>query len=378
MSETVLVTGGAGFIGSALVRRLVGTTALRVVNIDKLTYAGNTESLAPVEQSERYVFEQADIADATSIRRILHEYQPRALIHLAAESHVDRSIDGPAPFIGTNVVGTFVLLAEALAYYEETKKRRNEETKKRKNEETKERGNEGTKKRRNEGTSGFRFVHVSTDEVFGSLGDSGRFTSDTPYDPSSPYSASKASSDHLVRAWHRTYGLPAVITNCSNNYGPYQFPEKLVPLTIIKALAGEQLPVYGKGENVRDWLYVDDHAAALQLVMERGVPGETYLIGGNSERRNIDVVRAICALLDELQPRAGLYEELITFVKDRPGHDYRYAIDASLIREQLGWSPAETFVSGLRKTVIWYLENEGWWRRVLSGEYRLERLGVRV
>jgi dTDP-glucose 4,6-dehydratase len=335
--DTVIVTGGAGFIGSAVVRRLIRMTEYRVVNVDKLTYAGNLASLDEVSDDPRYVFEQHDITDAAAMRRIFEQYAPRAVLHLAAESHVDRSIDEPGEFIQTNIVGTYTLLREAM---------------------------------RRRGT---RFVHVSTDEVFGSLGDDGMFSADTPYDPSSPYSASKAGADHLVRAWHRTYGLDAVVTNCSNNYGPYQFPEKLIPLTIIKALAGEALPVYGKGENVRDWLYVDDHAEALQLAMEEGKSGESYLVGGNSERRNIDVVREICAILDELRPRAQPHADLITFVKDRPGHDHRYAIE---ITKALGWQPRESFDTGLRKTVQWYIDNQEWWRRIMSGEYQGERLGT--
>ncbi|MGQ0560245.1 MAG: dTDP-glucose 4,6-dehydratase [Gemmatimonadota bacterium] len=337
MAKTVLVTGGAGFIGSALVRRLIRHTDYRVVNVDKLTYAGNLDSLAEVGDDARHIFEQLDIVDAAAVRRVFEQYQPDAVIHLAAESHVDRSIDGPAPFIETNIVGTFTLLSQA--------------------------------SRQN-----VRFIHVSTDEVFGSIAH-GRFDTHTPYDPSSPYSASKAAADHLVRAWGRTYGLLAIITNCSNNYGPYQFPEKLIPLTILKGIAGEAMPVYGKGENVRDWLYVEDHAEALQRVLEAGTPGETYLIGGNNERKNIDVVRAICRVLDELRPRAHKHEELITFVQDRPGHDLRYAIQPSVIP---GWTPRESFESGLRKTVQWYLDNEVWWRRVMSGEYKGERLGLRV
>ena len=343
--RTVMVTGGAGFIGSAVVRRLIDRSDWRVVNVDKLTYAGNLDSLGNAARSERHHFEHADIADAARMRGLLARYEPHAVLHLAAESHVDRSIDGPAPFIQTNIVGTFTLLDEATRYI------------------------------RTRNPRGFRFVHVSTDEVFGSIAE-GRFTSETPYDPSSPYSASKASADHLARAWQRTYGLPTIVTNCSNNYGPHQFPEKLIPLTILKAIAGEALPVYGQGENVRDWLYVDDHAEALHVVLERGVAGETYLFGGASERRNIDVVRSICGILHELRPRSGGYTELITFVDDRPGHDLRYAIDASHAHANLAWAPRETFESGLRKTVQWYLDNKTWWQRVLSGEYRGERLGL--
>jgi dTDP-glucose 4,6-dehydratase len=347
--STLLVTGGAGFIGSALVRKLVRETNHTVVNVDKLTYAGNLESLTEVEASPRYHFEQADVADAARMRALFAAYRPTGVLHLAAESHVDRSIDGPGEFVHTNVVGTFTLLQESLRHWREAFG----------------------------GGEGFRFLHVSTDEVFGSLGAAGYFTEDTPYAPNSPYSASKAASDHLVRAWHHTYGLPAVTTNCSNNYGPYQFPEKLIPLVIQRALAGEPLPVYGRGENVRDWLYVDDHADALVAAFERGRAGETYNVGGHNEQRNLAVVHALCALLDELAPdRAGPYARLITFVTDRPGHDARYAIDASKTARELGWTPKETFESGLRKTVAWYLANPRWCERVLSGAYRTERLGL--
>ncbi len=345
--QTILITGGAGFIGSAVVRRLIRETDYRVVNVDKLTYAGNLDSLDEVRNNKRYHFERADIADGPHMRALLQRYQPDAILHLAAESHVDRSIDRPAAFIESNIVGTFVLLEAALEYRESNIK-------------------------------DLRFVHVSTDEVFGSLGADGKFAPDTPYNPSSPYSASKAAADHLARAWQRTYDLSVIVTNCSNNYGPYQFPEKLIPLTILKGLAGEAIPVYGKGENVRDWLYVEDHAAALQLVLEQGEPGETYLVGGSEERRNIDVVRAICALLDELRPQGAPHDELIAFVRDRPGHDARYAIDASKITRELGWQPSVNFEEGLRRTVEWYLDNEDWWRRVLSGAYRGERLGLRL
>jgi dTDP-glucose 4,6-dehydratase len=345
--ETILVTGGAGFIGSAVVRRLIRETDCRVVNVDKLTYAGNPDSLAEVADHKRYHFEQTDIADGPHMRALLQRYQPDAILHLAAESHVDRSIDGPAAFIESNIVGTFVLLEAALEF-------------------------------RNAQGKELRFVHVSTDEVFGSLGSEGTFTGETPYNPSSPYSASKAAADHLARAWQRTYDLPVIVTNCSNNYGPYQFPEKLIPLTVLKGLAGEEMPVYGKGQNVRDWLYVEDHARALQMVLEKGKPGETYLVGGSEERRNIDVVTMICALLDEFQPRSAPHDELIAFVQDRPGHDARYAIDASKITNDLGWRPSVSFEEGLRRTVEWYIENEGWWRRVLSGAYRGERLGLRL
>jgi dTDP-glucose 4,6-dehydratase len=347
--STLLVTGGAGFIGSALVRKLVRETDHTVVNVDKLTYAGNLESLGEVEASPRYHFEQADIADAARVRALFARYRPAGVLHLAAESHVDRSIDGPGEFVQTNVVGTFTLLQESLRHWREA----------------------------SAGGDGFRFLHVSTDEVFGSLGAAGYFTEETPYAPNSPYSASKAASDHLVRAWHHTYGLPTVTTNCSNNYGPYQFPEKLIPLVIQRALAGEPLPVYGRGENVRDWLYVDDHADALVAAFERGRAGETYNVGGHNEQRNLDVVHALCALLDELAPDpAGPHARLITFVTDRPGHDARYAIDASKTARELGWAPKETFESGLRKTVAWYLANRRWCERVLSGAYRTERLGL--
>lgn len=348
---TILVTGGAGFIGSALIRRLIGGSAHTVVNVDKLTYAGNLESLESVAASDRYRFERADIAEAPAMRAIFERHQPAGVIHLAAESHVDRSIDGPSPFMATNVMGTFTLLEEALRYWQSL---------------------EGPARR------GFRFHHVSTDEVFGSLGATGAFNEQSQYAPSSPYAASKASADHLVRAWHQTYGLPVVTTNCSNNYGPFQFPEKLIPLMILKGLAGETMPVYGRGENVRDWLYVDDHAAALQLVFERGADGESYNVGGGAERRNVDVVRALCATLDELAPDPSRprRESLITFVTDRPGHDLRYAIDASKVERELGWRPSETFESGLRKTVRWYLDNRRWWERVRSGAYRGERLGL--
>jgi dTDP-glucose 4,6-dehydratase len=346
---TLFVTGGAGFIGSALVRKLVRETDYTVVNVDKLTYAGNLESLAELGGAPRHVFERADVADAARMRALFAEYRPAGVVHLAAESHVDRSIDGPAEFVHTNVVGTFALLQESLRYWREALG----------------------------AGSGFRFLHVSTDEVYGSLGADGLFTEQTPYAPNSPYSASKAAGDHLVRAWHHTYGLPAVTTNCSNNYGPYQFPEKLIPLVIQRALDGRPLPVYGRGENVRDWLYVDDHADALLAAFERGRAGETYNVGGHNEQRNVDVVRALCALLDELAPDpAGSYARLITFVTDRPGHDARYAVDASKAARELGWTPRETFETGLRKTVAWYLANRDWCARVLSGAYRTERLGL--
>jgi dTDP-glucose 4,6-dehydratase len=346
----ILVTGGAGFIGSALVRQLLSETQHEVVNLDKLTYAGNLDSLESVSGSPRYAFEQVDIRDAAEVRRVFEQHKPDAVMHLAAESHVDRSIDGPAEFIQTNVLGTFVMLEAALAHW---------------------RALEGGAK------DAFRFLHISTDEVYGSLGPDGLFTETTPYAPNSPYSASKAGSDHLVRAWHHTYGLPTLVTNCSNNYGPYQFPEKLIPVMILNALAGKPLPIYGKGDNVRDWLYVDDHARALRLVLERGTPGEIYNVGGHNEKQNIEVVRTICALLDELVPGSPHkpHESLFSYVKDRPGHDKRYAIDASKIGRELGWHPTETFETGLRKTVEWYLNNQPWCERVSSGAYR-ERLGL--
>lgn len=346
---TYLVTGGAGFIGSALVRQLIAETDHHVVNVDCLTYAGNLESLDVARDHPRHSFYKVDICDAAALRDVFDRTQPDAVLHLAAESHVDRSIDGPGAFIQTNVVGTFIVLQEALRHWR----------------------NQAPDRK-----AAFRFVHVSTDEVYGELGDDGLFTEETPYDPSSPYSASKAGSDHLARAWHRTYGLPVVVTNCSNNYGPFQFPEKLIPLMIQKGLAGQPLPVYGRGENIRDWLYVGDHAAALRLVLERGSAGETYNIGGENERRNIDVVREICRLLDELKPDpAGSHERLITHITDRPGHDFRYAIDASKLRRELGWSPREDFATGIRKTVEWYLGNTEWSERVMTGAYRGERLG---
>jgi dTDP-glucose 4,6-dehydratase len=345
----IVITGGAGFIGSALVRKVVGDAGDTVVNVDKLTYAGNLESVEPVSDSPRYRFERADIRDADVLRRIFERERPDAVIHLAAESHVDRSIDGPADFVQTNVVGTYTLLQEALRYWRTL--------------------DAGATKR-------FRFVNVSTDEVFGSLDGTARFTEASQYRPNSPYAASKASADHLARAWHRTYGLPVITTNCSNNYGPYQFPEKLIPLTIQNALAGRPLPVYSRGEHVRDWLFVDDHVDALLCVLANGTPGETYGIGGGSERHNIDVVRTICALVDELVPGATPRAELIRFVADRPGHDLRYAIDTGKIERELGWRPRESFESGLRRTVEWYLANQRWCERVQSGAYRGERLGL--
>ncbi len=350
LQRTLLVTGGAGFIGSALVRHLVANTDYHVVNVDALTYAGNLASVASVADSDRYRFEQVDICDAPEVQRLFHEYRPVGVMHLAAESHVDRSIDGPGAFVQTNVVGTSTLLEAARAYWQNLS---------------------------DEHSDGFRFLHVSTDEVYGSLGSAGLFTEETPYAPNSPYSASKASSDMLVRAWHHTYGLPVVTTNCSNNYGPYQFPEKLIPVVLLKALAGEPIPVYGRGENVRDWLYVDDHARALVEVFEWGRLGETYNIGGHNEKCNIDVVYALCDLLDELAPDpAGPRRRLITFVTDRPGHDARYAIDASKIQRELGWTPVETFESGLRKTVVWYLDHLDWVGDIQNGTYRLDRIGL--
>lgn len=348
----ILVTGGAGFIGSAVVRHIINNTQDTVLNLDKLTYAGNTESLAAIDNNPRYRFEQADICDRAALDRIFADFQPQAIMHLAAESHVDRSIEGPAAFIETNIVGTYTLLEATRAYWD---------------------GLPAADK------AAFRFHHISTDEVYGDLdGPEDLFTETTPYAPSSPYSASKASSDHLVRAWRRTYGLPVLVTNCSNNYGPYHFPEKLIPHIILKAMQGEPLPVYGDGKQIRDWLYVEDHARALYKVVREGTVGETYNIGGHNEKQNIEVVRAICALLDELHPQSPVipHEQLITFVRDRPGHDRRYAIDASKIARELGWVPQESFETGLRKTVLWYLQNQDWWQRVLSGDYRLERLGV--
>jgi dTDP-glucose 4,6-dehydratase len=350
----IIITGGAGFIGSAVARHLINETQDQVLIIDSLTYAGNLESLGSITQSDRYNFEHIDICNRHELDRIFSEFQPQAVMHLAAESHVDRSIDGPAAFIETNIVGTYTLL-EAARQHWQTLAEQAKRT--------------------------FRFHHISTDEVYGDLyGTEDLFTETTPYMPSSPYSASKASSDHLVRAWLRTYGLPTIVTNCSNNYGPYHFPEKLIPLTILNALEGKALPVYGNGAQVRDWLYVEDHARALYKVVCEGEIGETYNIGGHNERRNIDVVQSICRLLDELVPNKPgnllKYEDLITFVTDRPGHDMRYAIDASKIDRELGWKPQETFESGIRKTVEWYLANQAWWSRVKDGSYTGERLGL--
>lgn len=351
-SRRILVTGGAGFIGSALVRHLIRDTGHRVHVLDKLTYAGTLTSLAPVADDPRYGFTRADITDAETVGGLFRSFDPDVVVHLAAESHVDRSIDGPQAFIETNVVGTYVMLQAARAHRDALSAERRD---------------------------AFRFHHVSTDEVFGALGDEGLFTEETAYDPRSPYSASKAGSDHLVRAWWHTYGLPITLTNCSNNYGPYHFPEKLIPLMIVKALAGETLPVYGRGENVRDWLFVEDHARAIRMVFEGAAPGATYNVGGKAERRNIDVVNGVCAALDRLRPRADgrPYADLIGYVTDRPGHDFRYAIDGSRIEADLGWTPSVGFEEGLERTVRWYLDNEGWWRAILDGSYRGERLGLK-
>ncbi len=347
----VIVTGGAGFIGSAVIRQYISDTEHEVVNLDALTYAGNLESLADVEQSPKYTFEHVNICDIKELERVFKQHQPDAIMHLAAESHVDRSIDGPAEFIQTNIVGTYNLLDVAKKYWDALT---------------------GEKK------ENFRFHHVSTDEVYGDLDATGYFTEETSYEPSSPYSASKASSDHLVRAWHRTYGFPIVITNCSNNYGGYQFPEKLIPLVTLNALEGKPLPIYGKGDQIRDWLHVDDHAHALRLVLETGKIGETYNIGGHNEKTNLDVVKTICALLDKLVPDSPYipHEALITYVTDRPGHDLRYAIDADKIANELGWIPEETFESGIEKTIHWYLENSEWCQHVQDGSYQRERLGT--
>lgn len=354
----ILVTGGAGFIGSAVVRHIINNTKDDVINVDKLTYAGNLESLLSVSDSDRYTFEKVDICDRNGLDQIFIQHQPDAVMHLAAESHVDRSITGPAEFIGTNIVGTYTLLEAARTYWS---------------------GLEHDRK------STFRFHHISTDEVYGDLPHPDEwkndtilplFTEKTAYAPSSPYSASKASSDHLVRAWQRTYGLPCIVTNCSNNYGPYHFPEKLIPLVILNALEGKNLPIYGKGDQIRDWLYVEDHAHALYKVVTEGKVGETYNIGGHNEKENLDVVLTICGLLDELVPKEHSYSELITYVTDRPGHDRRYAIDAEKINQELSWKPVETFESGIRKTIIWYLDNQNWCKRVQDGSYQRERLGL--
>lgn len=347
----VFVTGGSGFIGSALVRHLIADTDHEILNFDALTYAATAGAVAAAERSPRYSFVHGNICDAVAVGLAISEFQPDIVTHLAAESHVDRSIDAPGAFIKTNLEGTYTMLAASRAYWD---------------------GLEAFKRKH------FRFHHISTDEVFGSLGKTGLFTESTPYDPRSPYSASKAGSDHLVRAWGHTFGLPVLITNCSNNYGPYHFPEKLIPLIIVKALAGEPLPVYGKGDQVRDWLYVDDHVSALRTVFEQGIPGRTYNVGGNNERQNIQVVETICRILDSLVPRpdGAKYAQQIAFVADRPGHDHRYAIDASRVRDELGWSPRETFESGIEKTVRWYLENREWWEPIIGGRQAAKRRGL--
>ena len=350
----VIVTGGAGFIGSALIRQLIRETPFEVLNLDKLTYAGNLSSLKEVDDSPRYHLVQADICDADAVAEAFRSFRPTAVMHLAAESHVDRSIDGPLTFVQTNVMGTATLLQAAYTYWKTL--------------------SEGER-------DSFRFQHISTDEVFGSLGAEGFFTEKTAYDPRSPYSASKAASDHLVRAWHETFGLPVLLTNCSNNYGPYHFPEKLIPLVILNALEGKPLPIYGRGDQIRDWLYVGDHARALRTVLEKGIPGETYAVGGHNERTNLQVVQTICATLDELRPeqlkKLGLthFQDLITYVQDRPGHDKRYAIDPTKLETELGWRPQENFDTGIRKTVQWYLDNEWWWRPIREEKYAGERLG---
>ena len=349
----IIITGGAGFIGSAVIRQYINDTEHEIINLDALTYAGNLESLVDVDKSSRYTFEHVNICDMNELERVFRQHQPDAIMHLAAESHVDRSIDGPAAFIQTNIVGTYNLLDVAKKYWDalpEDKKK------------------------------AFRFHHVSTDEVYGDLEETGFFTEQTSYEPSSPYSASKASSDHLVRAWHRTYGFPIVITNCSNNYGGYQFPEKLIPLVTLNALEGKPLPIYGKGDQIRDWLHVDDHARALRLVLAKGKTGETYNIGGHNEKTNLEVVKTICRLLDKLMPKSSYipHESLITYVADRPGHDLRYAIDADKIAAELGWTPEETFESGIEKTIDWYLGNSEWCQHVQDGSYQRERLGVKT
>ena len=346
--KKILVTGGAGFIASALIRHLIKTTDYQILNLDKLTYAGNLESLSEISDDKNYQFVQGDIGDFELLTLLFNDFQPDAVMHLAAESHVDRSIDGPAEFIQTNIVGTYNLLNCAKNYWQNLSEDKQ---------------------------ASFRFQHISTDEVYGSLGAEGLFEETTPYDPRSPYSASKASSDHLVMAWFHTYGLPVLLTNCSNNYGPYHFPEKLIPLVILNALDGKDLPVYGKGDNIRDWLYVDDHAKALALVLEKGVPGETYNVGGNNERTNLEVVETICDILDELCPKKKAYREQIVFVKDRPGHDKRYAIDATKLKTQLGWKPEENFDTGIRRTIQWYLDNKWWWGPIREAKYSGERLG---
>ena len=352
MKTVYFVTGGCGFIGANFIQYLLNKTKPKsVINLDKLTYAGNQKNLADFEQDPRYIFVHGDICDAELVSKLFTEYQPNYIVNFAAESHVDRSIDGPAEFIQTNIVGTSVLLQEALKYYSTLK---------------------------GGGSERFRFHHVSTDEVFGSLSESGFFTEETPYDPSSPYSASKASSDHLIRAWHRTFYLPVLISNCSNNYGPYQFPEKLIPLMILNCLEEKPLPVYGTGENIRDWLYVEDHCDAIYTILQKGTIGETYNVGGNNEIKNIQIVEEICDVLNDIHPAGSgkSYHELITFVKDRPGHDFRYAIDASKLKKEIGWEPKESFNTGIQKTIEWYLKNEEWWRIIQENTYKQERLGI--
>ena len=352
MNNNILVTGGSGFIGSNFIQYLINHSDYKkIINLDKLTYAGNSDNLINIENDPRYKFVKGDICNRDFIKKIFHDYKPITIVHFAAESHVDRSIDGPKDFIDTNIIGTYNLLQESLNIYSKLNK---------------------------ESKSFFKFHHISTDEVFGSLGKSGYFTEDTAYDPSSPYSASKASSDHLVRAWHRTFGLPITISNCSNNYGPYQFPEKLIPLMIINCLSNKELPVYGKGDNVRDWLYVEDHCKAIDLILKDGAIGETYNIGGNNEIRNIKIVKSICSILDTLEPTKSLkqYSDLITFVSDRPGHDFRYSIDTTKIKNELNWGPEESFDTGLLKTIKWYLDNEIWWKKIQNHVYNQERLGI--
>ena len=352
MKTVYFVTGGCGFIGANFIQYLLNKTKPNsVVNLDKLTYAGNQKNLVDFEQDPRYIFVHGDICDAELVSKLFTEYQPNYIVNFAAESHVDRSIDGPAEFIQTNIVGTSVLLQEALKYYSTLK---------------------------GGGSERFRFHHVSTDEVFGSLSESGFFTEETPYDPSSPYSASKASSDHLIRAWHRTFDLPVLISNCSNNYGPYQFPEKLIPLMILNCLEEKPLPVYGTGENIRDWLYVEDHCDAIYTILQKGTIGETYNVGGNNEIKNIQIVEEICDVLNDIHPAGSgkSYHELITFVKDRPGHDFRYAIDASKLKKEIGWEPKESFNTGIQKTIEWYLKNEEWWKTIQENTYKQESLGI--
>ena len=352
MKTVYFVTGGCGFIGANFIQYLLNKTKPKsVINLDKLTYAGNQKNLADFEQDPRYIFVHGDICDAELVSKLFTEYQPNYIVNFAAESHVDRSIDGPAEFIQTNIVGTSVLLQEALKYYSTLKGKESER---------------------------FRFHHVSTDEVFGSLSESGFFTEETPYDPSSPYSASKASSDHLIRAWHRTFYLPVLISNCSNNYGPYQFPEKLIPLMILNCLEEKPLPVYGTGENIRDWLYVEDHCDAIYTILQKGTIGETYNVGGNNEIKNIQIVEVICDILNDIHPAGSgkSYYELINFVKDRPGHDFRYAIDASKLKKEIGWEPKESFNTGIQKTIEWYLKNEEWWKTIQENTYKQERLGI--